>query len=64
MKTYYCVTASVDDNGKIKAAITNVIDAVSKPGNSFKSLKHKDIYNDWFESYKGTENLVAEAKKA
>lgn len=28
MKTYYCVTSSVDDKGKVKAAITNVIEAV------------------------------------
>ena len=47
-----------------EAAITNVIDAVCKPENSFKSLKHKDIYTDWFESREEAEKLVEEAKTA
>ena len=64
MKTYYCVTSSVDDKGKVRAAITNVIDAACKPENSFKSLKHKDIYTDWFESREEAEKLVEEAKTA
>lgn len=64
MKTYYCVTTSVSDNGKVIAAITSVIDAVSKPENSFRSLKRKDIYNDWFESREEAEQLVEEAKYA
>ena len=45
-------------------AITNVIDAVCKPENSFKSLKRKDIYTDWFESREEAEKLVEEAKTA
>lgn len=64
MKTYYCVTSSVDDEGKVRAAITDVIDAVCKPENSFKSLKRKDIYTDWFESREEAEKLVEEAKTA
>ena len=64
MKTYYCVTSSVDDNGKVKAAITNVIEAVCKPENSFKSLKRKDIYTDWFESQGEAEKMVEKAKMA
>lgn len=64
MKTYYCVTSSVDDKGKVRAAITSVIDAVCKPENSFKSLKRKDIYTDWFESREEAEKLVEEAKTA
>lgn len=64
MKTYYCVTSSVDDKGKVRAAIINVIDAVCKPENSFKSLKHKDIYIDWFESWEEVEKRIEEAKMA
>lgn len=64
MKTYYCVTSSVDDKGKVRAAITSVIDAVCKPENNFKSLKRKDIYTDWFESREEAEKLVEEAKTA
>ena len=64
MKTYYCVTSSVDDKGKVRAAITNVVDAACKPENSFKSLKRKDVYTDWFESREEAEKLVEEAKTA
>lgn len=64
MKIYYCVTSSVDDMGKVRVAITNVIEAVRKPENDFKSLKHKDIYHDWFESREEAEKLVKEAKMA
>lgn len=64
MKTYYCVTSSVDDNGKVRAAITNVIEVACKPENSFKSLRRKDIYCDWFESREEAEKLVEEAKMA
>lgn len=64
MKTYYCVTTSVDDKGKVRAAITNIIEAVCKPEDSYKSLKHKDIYNDWFESPEEAEAFVKEAERA
>lgn len=62
MKTYYCVTTTVDDKGKVIAAITDVVDAVCKPENSFRSLKRKDIYTDWFEIREEAEKLVEEAK--
>ncbi len=64
MKTYYCVATSVDDNGKVRAAITDIIDAAQKPQNSFKSLKRKDIYIDWFENHEDAKRMVEEAKKA
>lgn len=64
MKTYYCVTSSIDDKGKVRAAITSIVEAVSKPENSFKSLKRKDIYTDWFESREEAEKLVKEAETA
>lgn len=64
MKTYYCVTTSVDDNGKVLAAITSVVDAVCKPENTIKSLKRKDIYNDWFDDLEEAKKLVEEARTA
>lgn len=64
MKTYYCVKTSVDDRGKVAAAITNVIDAVCKPENSFLSQRNKDIYNDWFDNMEEAEKFVEEAKTA
>lgn len=64
MKLYYCVTTSFNDKGNVAAAITKTKEAVSKPENSFKSLKRKDIYNDWFESMEEAEEFVEEAKRA
>ena len=64
MKTYWCVTSSVYDSGRITAAITNVVQAVKKPDYKFKSTRRKDIYNDWFESQEEAERFVAEALNA
>jgi hypothetical protein len=62
MAKYYCVTTSADDEGKVKAAITAVIDADCKPENSFRHKRNKDIYHDWFESEEEAKALVEEAK--
>lgn len=64
MKTYWCVTTSVDDRGRVVANITNTVEAVRKPENSSKSTARKDIYNDWFESHEEAERFVEEAKSA
>lgn len=64
MKTYYCVTTSVNDKGKVLAAITDVIEAACKPKNSSQSLKRKDIYRDWFEDPEEAKKFVEEAKTA
>lgn len=62
--TYYCVTTSIDDKGTVRAAITHVVDADCKPENSYRSLRHKDIYNDWFENPEDANKMVEEAKLA
>lgn len=64
LKTYYCVTTSVDDRGTVRAAITSVAEAVCKPENSFKSLKRKDIYHDWFDDPEEAKKFVEEARTA
>ena len=64
MKTYWCVTTSVDDRGRVVANITDTVEAVSKPENSSKSTKRRDIYNDWFESREEAQEFVEEAKRA
>lgn len=63
-KTYYCVTTSVHDSGKVMAAITSTIQAVCKPENNFKSLNKKDIYNDWFDNQEEAQAFVKEARQA
>lgn len=64
MKTYWCVTTSVDDRGRVVANITNTVEAVSKPENSSESKSRKDIYNDWFESREEAQKFVEEARMA
>lgn len=64
MKTYYCVTTAVYDDGRIISAITSVVEAVCKPENSSKSLKRRDVYNDWFDSQEEAREWVEEAKRA
>ena len=64
MKTYWCVTTSVDDRGRVVANITDTVEAVSKPENSSKSTKRRDIYNDWFESREEAQEFVEEARTA
>lgn len=64
MKTYWCVTTSFDDKGRVVSAITGIVEAARKPENTAESTKSKDIYNDWFESQKEAEDWVEEAKQA
>ena len=64
LKTYWCVTTSVDDRGRVVAAITDTFEAVSKPENTSTSTQRKDIYNDWFESPEEAQAFVDEAKRA
>lgn len=64
MKTYYCVTSSFDDRGRVTAAVTATIEAESKPESTYTSTRRKDIYNDWFESLEAANKFVEEAKAA
>lgn len=64
MKTYWCVTTSVDDRGKVILAITSTVESACKPEGTSKSTRLKDIYNDWFESLDDAEKFVEEAKRA
>lgn len=63
-KTFWCVTTSVDDRGRVRAAITGFVEDVTKPENSFRSLARKDIYNDWFSDHEEAVKYVEEAKMA
>lgn len=64
MKTYWCVTTSVDNRGRVVANIANTVEAVFKPENSSTSTSRRDIYNDWFESEEEAQAFVEEAKRA
>lgn len=63
-KTWYCVTPSFDDRGRVTAAITNTCEAVVKPERRFVSTRRKDIYNDWYGSIEEASRAVKEASRA
>lgn len=64
MKTYYCVTSSFDDKGRVTAGITATVETESKPESTYTSTSRKDIYNDWFEDIEEAKKFVEEAKAA
>lgn len=64
MKTWYCVTTSFDDAGRVTAGITATQQATEKPESTFTSTRRKDIYCDWFDSLRKAQAFVAEAKLA
>lgn len=64
MKTFYCVTTTFDDLGRVTAAITSEKQAQTKPQSSNTSTSRKDIYNDWFQTRKEAVAFIKEAKNA
>ena len=64
MNTYWCVTTSIDDRGKIISRITATKEAARKPENSCTSTARRDIYTDWFDSRIEAEKFVEESKRA
>ena len=64
MKTFYCVTTSFDDYGRVTAGITNALEAESKPESTYTSTRRKDIYSDWFDTLEDAKAFVAEARNA
>lgn len=64
LKTYWCVTTSVDNRGRVIAAITDMKEATCKPENTSTSTSRKDIYNDWFDTAEEAKAFVEEAKRA
>jgi hypothetical protein len=63
-KTWYCVTSSFDDKGRVTAAITATKEATQQPESGYKSTSRKDIYTDWYESREAAQEAVEEAKRA
>ena len=61
---YYCVTCSVDNHGRVTAAITAECEADKQPENSFASTAQRDIYSDWFRSREEAEAFAASAADA
>jgi len=64
MKTWYCVTSTYDDHGRVTAGITDTKRAEEKPENGYTSKRDKDIYTDWFGSHEEAAKFVEEARIA
>ena len=62
--TWYCVTSSFDNRGRVTAAITSAVVAEKKPENTFKSTHTRDIYNDWFASAEAAADYMKQIKEA
>lgn len=58
MRTWYCVTSTFDDRGRVTAAITATKEAEVCPESTFTSTNRKDIYNDWFEKLTEAQDWV------
>lgn len=64
MRTFWCVTSSYDDKGKVTANITATTEAEECPKPSFCSTRNKDIYNDWFDSEEAAREFVKQKEAA
>ena len=51
MKTYWCVTTSVDNRGRVTAHITNTVEAVCKPENSSTSTSRRYCFGNSIAAY-------------
>jgi hypothetical protein len=60
VRNWYCVTSTIDDNGKFTAIITGVCAAESRPAEEkFAATKRKDIYVTWFWSERRARDYIA-----
>lgn len=64
VKTWYAVTSSFYDNGKVRAAITDTINATVKPESAYKELKRCDVYVDYYDTKEAAEQAVKDALSA
>lgn len=64
MKTWYVVTSSYHDDGKVVANITGTVEAAEKPKSTSTSVSNRDIYVDYFDSKKEADKFVEETYKA
>lgn len=61
-KTYYCVTSTFHDSGRVTAAITMTCKCNEAPASHTTSTYDRDIYTDWYDNLADAEKAVAEAR--
>ena len=64
MKKYYCVTSAFNDRGNVSAAVTDCVNAESKPESTYSATQRADIYNDWFDNYRDAQKFVKDTLNA
>lgn len=64
IKKFWAVTTTFCDNGHVASDITDVVETVRKPEDSFLETKTKDIYVDWFENEEEAKGKIKEALNA
>ena len=62
--TYYKVVTTFDNRGRVKAGLTDIIEATNCPENSCESYGNKDVYVDYFPSELQALQFVADARRA
>lgn len=62
-KTFWSVTTSFDDKGRVVSNITNKVQSVIKPESTCTSTSRRDVYIDWFDSYEAAYEWMEEARK-
>ena len=62
MKTFYKVTTSVDDNGKLECHLDGAIEAEVQPKNKYISTDRHDFYTDYFTTRSEAEKFVRESR--
>ena len=58
MRTFYCVTTTIRDNGQCSCNIVHSVEAEIKPESKYKSTSRADYYTDWFERLEDAQNFV------
>ena len=64
MKTWYCVTSSVDNKGRMTAAITETVEAATCPPSTCLFTRRRDVYKNYFGTRDEAAAFVEEARSA
>lgn len=64
MNTYYCVLSTFDDRGIAKGWLVEHRVAETRPENTMRETRHKDIYTDWFDTKEEAMRYLADFARA
>ena len=63
-KQYYGVVSTFYDDGRVVSKLVDIVRAASKPEDSYRECRNKDIYVNWFETEEEAMRHVNDAKNA